>query len=62
MCIRDSITTPTGQTFAFEIDDFRRHCLLNGLDDIELTLLERESIEQYESERRQSMPWLFDAI
>ncbi len=56
------ITTPTGQTFAFEIDDFRRHCLLNGLDDIELTLLERESIEQYESERRQSMPWLFDAI
>ena len=57
-----NVTTPTSQTFAFEIDDFRRHCLLNGLDDIELTLLERESIEQYESERRQSMPWLFDAI
>ena len=39
-----TVTTPTGQTFAFEVDDFRQHCLLNGLDDIELTLLERESI------------------
>ena len=57
-----TVTTPTGQLFTFEIDGFRRHCLLNGLDDIELTLLERESIEKYEAQRRQSAPWLFDAI
>ena len=56
------VTTPAGQSFAFEVDDFRRHCLLNGLDDIELTLLERDSIEKYEVEQRQSAPWLFDAI
>ena len=56
------VTTPTDQSFVFELDDFRRHCLLNGLDDIELTLLESEAIEKYESQRRQSAPWLFDAI
>ena len=57
-----TVTTPTDQSFVFELDDFRRHCLLNGLDDIELTLLESEAIEKYESQRRQSAPWLFDAI
>jgi len=57
-----TVTTPSGQSFGFEVDDFRRHCLLNGLDDIELTLLERDAIEQYEAKRRQTAPWLFDAI
>ena len=57
-----TVTTPTQQVFSFEVDDFRRHCLLNGLDDIELTLLERNSIEAYEQSRRKSAPWLFDAI
>ena len=56
------VTTPSGQSFEFEVDDFRRHCLLNGLDDIELTLLERDAIEQYETKRRKTAPWLFDAI
>lgn len=57
-----TVTTPTKQTFAFELDDFRQHCLLNGLDDIELTLQSRQDIENYEVQRRKSAPWLFDAI
>ncbi len=44
---------------AFEIDDFRKHCLLNGLDDIGLTLQHSNDIKAYEDKRRQSAPWLF---
>ena len=43
----------------FSIDTFRRHCLLNGLDDIGLTLEQVSSIKRYESKRRQQAPWLF---
>ena len=57
-----TVTTPSGQVFSFEIDEFRRHCLLNGLDDIGLTLQEAESIRAYEEQRKQSAPWLFNAI
>ena len=57
-----SVATPSGETFAFDLDDFRRHCLLNGLDDIELTLKDRDAIEIYEKKRKQAAPWLFDAI
>jgi len=56
------VITISGQVFEFEIDDFRQHCLLNGLDDIELTLQERDAIEVYEVKRREQAPWLFDAI
>lgn len=44
---------------AFSIDSFRRHCLLNGLDDIGLTLEHTDSIKRYEQKRRQQTPWLF---
>ena len=44
---------------AFSIDSFRRHCLLNGLDDIGLTLEQTDSIKRYEQKRRQQAPWLF---
>lgn len=57
-----TVSTPSGERFEFEVDDFRRHCLLNGLDDIELTLTDRDSIESYEAQRRKTAPWLFDAI
>jgi len=57
-----TVITPSGESFAFDLDDFRRHCLLNGLDDIELTLQDSDSIQSYEESRRQSAPWLFDAI
>lgn len=43
----------------FEIDDFRKHCMLNGLDDIALTLQHADAIKTYEDKRKQSAPWLF---
>ena len=43
----------------FEIDDFRKHCMLNGLDDIALTLQYADEIKTYEEKRKQSAPWLF---
>jgi 3-isopropylmalate/(R)-2-methylmalate dehydratase small subunit len=44
---------------AFEIDDFRKYCMLNGLDDIGLTLQHADLIRVYEQERKQKAPWLF---
>lgn len=55
-----TVTTPDGDVYAFEVDEFRKHCLLNGFDDIELTLQQRFRIEEYEVKRRQNAPWLFD--
>jgi 3-isopropylmalate/(R)-2-methylmalate dehydratase small subunit len=43
----------------FEIDEFRKHCMLNGLDDIGLTLQHAEEIKAYEEKRKQAAPWLF---
>ncbi len=54
------ITTPTGENFAFEVDAFRKHCLLNGLDDIGLTLQHTGDIKVYEAHRRTEAPWLFN--
>ena len=56
-----TVTTPSGQVHPFELDSFRKHCLLNGFDDIELTLQQRFRIEEYEVLRRKNAPWLFDA-
>jgi 3-isopropylmalate/(R)-2-methylmalate dehydratase small subunit len=56
-----TVTTPSGESFNFEVDDFRRHCLLNGLDDIGVTLEDAEVIKAYEASRRKTAPWLFDA-
>jgi 3-isopropylmalate/(R)-2-methylmalate dehydratase small subunit len=55
------VVTPSGEEIAFEVDDFRRHCLLNGLDDIGLTLQDADEIKAYEEKRRASSPWLFGA-
>ena len=54
-----TVTTPRGQAMRFEIDPFRKHCLLNGLDDIELTLQHADTIREYEGRRRKQAPWLF---
>ncbi len=59
---RQVVVTPDGEAMAFEIDDFRKHCLLNGLDDIGLTLQCADDIAAYEAKARQNSPWLFDAI
>lgn len=55
-----SISTPSGQVIAFEVDAFRKHCLLNGLDDIGLTLQRAPEIRAYEDARKLSMPWMFN--
>lgn len=51
-----------GETFVFEIDSFRKDCLIKGLDDIGLTLESEAQIREYEKARRQNKPWLFDVI
>lgn len=56
------VTTPSGESFSFEVDEFRKHCLLNGLDDIGVTLEDAEAIRAYELARRKSAPWLFDTV
>jgi len=55
---KQEITGPDGGKLHFEIDPFRKHCLLNGLDDIGLTLEKADKIDAYESRRRKSQPWL----
>jgi 3-isopropylmalate/(R)-2-methylmalate dehydratase small subunit len=55
-----TVAYPDGsQVFAFEVDSFRRHCLLNGLDDIGLTLQHVDEIKAFEAKRRIEQPWLF---
>lgn len=56
------VTTPSGESFSFEVDEFRKHCLLNGLDDIGVTLEDADAIRAYEQARRKSAPWLFDTV
>ena len=51
-----------GSDIPFEVDQFRKHCLLNGLDDIGLTLQDADNIKAYEAKRRESSPWLFDQV
>jgi len=53
------ITTPDGEAIPFELDAFRKHCLLNGLDDIDLTLQHVETIREFEERHRAARPWLF---
>lgn len=57
-----TITTPTGEIISFEIDEFRKHRLLNGLDDIGLTLQHVDDIRAYEKQRQQEAPWLFKNV
>jgi 3-isopropylmalate/(R)-2-methylmalate dehydratase small subunit len=48
-----------GEEIAFDVDSFRKHCLLEGLDDIGLTLQHVDEIRAYEEKRKQTAPWLF---
>ena len=59
---RQRVITPSGEELSFEVDEFRRHCLLEGLDDIGLTLQSAEAIRSYEQGWREQSPWLFDVI
>ena len=59
--VAKTVITPSGDSFSFEVDGFRHHCLLNGLDDIGVTLENADVIQRYEDARRKTAPWLFDA-
>lgn len=56
---KQKIITEDADEYDFDVDAFRKHCLLNGLDDIGLTLQHAEEIKTYEEKRKQSAPWLF---
>ncbi|WP_370268700.1 3-isopropylmalate dehydratase small subunit [Nioella sp.] len=53
-----TISGPDGGTIAFEVDAFRKHCLLNGLDDIGLTMEKAASIQSFEEKAAQERPWV----
>ena len=53
-----TITRPNGEAIAFDVDPFRKNCLIEGLDDIGLTLQKKEKIDQYEVSLKHSHPWI----
>jgi 3-isopropylmalate/(R)-2-methylmalate dehydratase small subunit len=60
--VQQVVLTPAGEEIPFAVDEFRRHCLLNGLDDIGLTLQSADAIRAFEARWREQAPWLFGAI
>ena len=56
---QQTVTTPSGESFSFDIDPHRKHCMLNGLDDIGLTLEHADEIRAFEAKHKASQPWLF---
>ncbi|GAB1232477.1 3-isopropylmalate dehydratase small subunit [Ferrigenium sp. UT4] len=57
--VQQTLTAADGVSYAFEMDGFRKHCLLNGLDDIGLTLQHQNDIKAFEVKHRAAQPWLF---
>jgi len=57
-----TVSLPNGEIWAFEVDAFRRDCLLKGLDDIGITLERAEAIETFERQHRDRFPWVFEDI
>ncbi|MEH6403278.1 MAG: 3-isopropylmalate dehydratase small subunit [Sneathiella sp.] len=55
---KQEIKGPDGGTISFELEPFRKHCLLNGLDDIGLTLEKTAKVERFEDQQKLSQPWL----
>ena len=55
-----SITSPSGKSYKFDVDAFRKHCLLNGLDDIGLTMQHQDAIKAFETKHQAVQPWLFN--
>ncbi|MEM8978377.1 MAG: 3-isopropylmalate dehydratase small subunit [Pseudomonadota bacterium] len=56
--VEQTVTGSDGEVFAFEVDSFKKHCLLNGLDDIGLTMEKASSISSYETEMSAQRPWV----
>ena len=59
---RQVVVTPSGEEFLFDVDEFGKGCLLEGLDEIGLTLNDLDTIRAYEAAREKDTPWLFGAI
>lgn len=59
---KQEVTSPSSDVYRFEIDSFRKYCLLNGLDDIGLTLREADKIKAYEAKRLAEKPWLAKVV
>ena len=57
-----TVVTAGGRSYGFEIDEFRKQCLLQGLDEIGLTLQHAPAIKRYEDQRAERHPWVFGAI
>lgn len=55
-----TVTTPSGKSYTFEVDAVRKHNLLNGLDDIGLTMQQQDKIKAFEVKHKQAQPWLFN--
>jgi 3-isopropylmalate/(R)-2-methylmalate dehydratase small subunit len=55
-----TVTTPSGKAYSFEVDEVRKHNLLNGLDDIGLTMQQQDKIKAFEAKHKQVQPWLFN--
>ncbi len=56
---KQQVVTPEGKAYGFDVDEFRKYCILNGLDDIGLTLQHADEIRAYEEKRKAEAPWLF---
>jgi 3-isopropylmalate/(R)-2-methylmalate dehydratase small subunit len=57
---KQTVTTPSGQSFGFNVDAHRKYCLLNGFDDIGLSLQHADKIKEFEAKHRAAQPWLFN--
>jgi len=57
---QQTVTTPSGKSFEFDVDAHRKYCLLNGFDDIGLTLRQVDKIKAFEVKHRTAQPWLFN--
>lgn len=55
-----TVTTPSGKSYQFDVDNVRKHNLLNGLDDIGLTMQQQDKIKAFEIKHKQAQPWLFN--
>jgi 3-isopropylmalate/(R)-2-methylmalate dehydratase small subunit len=53
-----TVTTSDGEVFSFEVDAFKKHCLMEGLDDIGLTMAKADSIDSFEAQAAQARPWV----
>ena len=59
---QQKVVRPNGESFEFDIDQFRKDCLIKGLDEIGLTLQSTQAIKDYEKARAETQPWVFGAI